>query len=183
MREGLRDDEALPLVNWGAEQAAAIAQRLAQADAPPPDAEQIDMAAYTLGRLMTRITWLVTYRTKKDAAWLTRTFAKVNALSQELFGPEAPMLSDEEIAAWIADQPNRTNGELVNDLIARLTPQGAAAPPDEAPDEIPPETDTPPAEQVDADERWHRRILRALSDEPPAESPADSPSTQGHDDV
>lgn len=186
MREGLRDDEALPLVNWGAEQAETIAQRLAEADAPAPDAEQIDMAGYTLGRLLTRITWVVTYRTKKDAAWLTRTFAKINALSQELFGPDAPTLSDEEIAAWIADQPNRTNGELVNDLIARLTPGRAAPPeetPDEAPDEAPPELDAPPAGEADADAGWHRRLWRALLDEPPAEPPIDSPPTQGQDDV
>lgn len=182
MREGLRDDEALPLVNWGAEQAETIAQRLAEADAPPPDAEQIDMAGYTLGRLLTRITWVVTYRTKKDAAWLTRTFAKINALSQELFGPDAPTLSDEEIAAWIADQPNRTNGELVNDLIARLTP-GRAAPPEETPDEAPPELDAPPAGEADADAGWHRRLWRALLDEPPAEPRIDPPPTQGQDDV
>lgn len=186
MREGLRDDEALPLVNWGAEQAETIAQRLAEADTPAPNAEQIDMAAYTLGRLLTRITWVVTYRDKKDAAWLTRTFAKINALSQELFGPDAPALSDEEIAAWIAEQPNRTNGELVNDLIARLTPERAApaeVAPDDAPDDEAPEIGAPPAGQDDADEWWHRRLYRALFDEPPAEPPDDSSPTQGHDDI
>lgn len=135
LREGLNDDEARPLVDWGAEQAATLARRLAHSDTPP-DAEQVAMAAYTLGRLMSRINWVVTYRTKKDSAWLMRTLTKINQLSQELFGPDAPALSDDEIAAWIADQPNHDNGTLVRGLLARLTPGGAA--PAEAPPETPP---------------------------------------------
>lgn len=150
LREGLNDDEARPLVDWGAEQAATLAQRLAQAS-PPPDAEQVAMAAYTLGRLMTRVNWVVTYRTKKDTAWLTRAFIKINQLSQELFGPDAPTLSDDEIAAWIADQPQHDNGALVRGLLARLTPGSAApaeAPPVEtapvAPERRPPPIPMPP---------------------------------------
>ncbi|NLE50439.1 MAG: hypothetical protein GX613_03455 [Chloroflexi bacterium] len=213
MREGLTDDEALPLVNWGAEQAGTVAQHLAEGDAPPPDNEQIANVAYTLGRFLTRLTWVVTYRAKKDGAWLTRTFAKINALSQELFGPDAPTLSDEEIAAWIAEQPNRSNGELLNDLIARFTPGGASAPVGDAPaDESPtPDApaDKPPANDPPADEQgasheppgetpaepasspdesnfardWRSRLFRALSDEPPADPHRDSPPTQGNDDV
>lgn len=146
LREGLSDDDALPLVNWGADQAETVAQRLAAA-APAPDAEQVANTAYTLGRLMTRINWVVTYRAKKDAAWLARTFAKINALSREVFGPDAPTLSDEEIATWIADQPGRTNGELVRGLLARLTPaesagaRGAGA---DAPAPAPPQIPMPP---------------------------------------
>lgn len=231
MREGLDDDEALPLVNWGAEQAETVAHRLAQPDAPPPDDEQVALAANNLGRLLTRITWVVTFREKKDAAWLTRTFAKINALSQEVFGPDAPTLSDEEIAEWIAGQAGKSNGELVRDLIARLTPQGAA--PDEAgespvdggtpelapTDDTPAEADAPPAQPGEASSEaassapvtasdtpaeanappaqtddsapaeqetpkgLFGRILRALSDEPPADPPPDSPSTQGFEDA
>lgn len=136
LREGLNDDEARPLVDWGAEQAATLAQRLTQSS-PPPDAEQVAMAAYTLGRLMTRVNWVATYRTKKDTAWLTRAFIKINQLSQELFGPDAPTLSDDEIAAWIADQPLRDNGALVRGLLARLTP-GGATPAEASPVEIAP---------------------------------------------
>ncbi len=141
LREGLTDDEALPLVNWGAEQARTVAQRLAQAGDVAPDSEQIENSAYTLGRLMARINWVVTYRNKKDPAWLTRTFAKINQLSREVFGPDAPVLSDDEIAAWIADHPNRSNIDLLRGLIARLTPEGAVPP--EAPPAAPPEA--PPA--------------------------------------
>lgn len=231
MREGLDDDEALPLVNWGAEQAETVAHRLAQPDTPPPDDEQVALAAHNLGRLLTRITWVVTFRTKKDAAWLTRTFAKINALSQEVFGPDAPTLSDEEIAAWIDEQAGKSNGELVQGLITRLTPQGAApdvagespvdggtselgatddtpaevdAPPAEtresppeaassapvAANDTPTEADAPPAQADDSAPAEQEnptglfgRILRALSDEPPADPPPDSPPTEGFEDA
>ena len=144
LREGLSDDEARPLVDWGADQAAKLARRLAESS-PPPDGEQVAMAAYTLGRLMTRINWVVTYRTKKDDAWLTRAFFKINQLSQELFGPDAPALPDDEIAAWIADQPNHDNGTLVRGLLARLTPEIPPVPPERRPPPIPmpPRQDAP----------------------------------------
>lgn len=129
VREGLRDDEALPLMDWGVAQARVLGARMASPQAaaqePEPGAgaeAQVDEKAYALVRLMTRITWVVTYRHKKDAAWLTRTFNKINDLSRELHGPDAPVLSDDEIAAWIATHAQHSNAELVQDLIARLTP-------------------------------------------------------------
>lgn len=176
MREGLHDDEALPLVEWGAEQAETVAQRLAEAGAPPPDAEQVAMAAHNLGRLLTRITWVVTYRAKKDPAWLARTFAKINALSAELFGPDAPTLSDDEIAAWIAGQAEKSNGDLVRDLVDRLTPKSADTPPDaathETPDTAAETSDEPPRGEPPTD---------PYSTGP--DEPSGSPSTQGLEDV
>lgn len=190
MREGLHDDEALPLVTWGAEQAGTVAQRLAQDGASPPDAEQVAMAAHNLGRLLTRITWVVTYRAKKDAAWLARTFAKINALSQEVFGPDAPTLSDEEIAAWIAEQPGKSNGELVRDLIARLTPAGAAPATAESPDTpAGPSDETPDvAELLETSAEPSGEASDVV--EPPLDpfttepdEPAGSPPTEGFEDV
>ncbi|HML23598.1 MAG TPA: hypothetical protein PKD09_18215 [Aggregatilinea sp.] len=125
VREGLHDDEAMPLIDWGTAQAKTLGARLAAPDTPPPSAEQAAETGYALARLMTRINWVVTYRAKKDADWLTRTFHKINDLSRELHGPYAPTFSDDEIAAWIAAQPSQSNGELLQGLMTRLTPGGA----------------------------------------------------------
>jgi hypothetical protein len=135
VREGLRDEEALPFIDWGVAMAEYLGRRLVAPGAPEPTEEQVGNVAYALTRLMTRMNWLVTYRDKKDSAWLTKTFQMVNMLSQELHGDDAPTFTDEEIAAWIADHPNHTNGELLRGLVARLTPSalGAAPEPSEAP--------------------------------------------------
>lgn len=136
IREGLHDDEALPLIDWGTQCASHLGQRLTAPGTPAP--EQVDNTAYNLTRLMTRINWLATYRTKKDAGWLTRTFQMINQLARELFGDGAPVMTDEEIAAWLADNARLTNGEVVQSLIARFSPPGLAGspetpPPDQAP--------------------------------------------------
>ena len=62
---------------------------------------------------MTRITWVVVYRAKKDAVWLARTFHTINDLSRELYGADAPSLTDDEITAWIADSQDKNSGDLV----------------------------------------------------------------------
>ncbi len=123
IREGLPDDIAIPFIEWGRE----IAEVLATRFAAPPSAEELGNTGYNLGRLMTRINWLVTYRTKKDVDWLTRTFEMVNKLSQDVYGKDAPTLSADEIAAWLADQPNHSDDALIHDLMARYTPQAMAA--------------------------------------------------------
>jgi len=128
VRDGLRDEEAVPFVEWGLARARQLAARLATAGQLAADEEQIADQGYALTRLMTRVNWLVTYRHKKDAAWLTRTFQMVNQLSREVYGEEAPTFSDEEIAAWLAGQGARSNAELIGELVARLTPPSAPAP-------------------------------------------------------
>jgi len=122
IRDGLHDPEAIRLVEWGNTYAAKLSTRLAAPDTPSPDEEQVDNAAYSLARLLTRINWLVSYRHKKDATWLTRTFQMVNSLNRELLGDDAPVVSDEEIAAWIAEHSATDDASLIQDLIARLSP-------------------------------------------------------------
>jgi hypothetical protein len=122
IRENLTDDLAIPFVEWGANIAEHVATRFAAPETPDPDEQQVSDTGYNLARLMTRINWLVTYRSKKDAAWLTRTFAMVNKLSQDVYGEDAPALSDEEIAAWVTDQANHSDDVLIRDLMARYTP-------------------------------------------------------------
>jgi len=85
VRDGLRDDDAIPFVEWGLARARQIAARMVTPD-QMPDEEQVADKAYALTRLMTRINWLVTYRHKKDASWLARTFQMINNLSRELYG-------------------------------------------------------------------------------------------------
>jgi hypothetical protein len=138
VREGLHDDDAIPLVDWGTSQAQHIASRMAAPDNTPPNDEQLSNLGYSLARLLTRITWVVTYRDKKDPTWLTRTFQMINQLNRELHGEDAPVLSDEEIAAWIAGHQGKSNGELVQQLIARLTPAPADTPPPAPPPAGPP---------------------------------------------
>lgn len=152
VRDGLRDDEAVPFVEWGLARARQLAARLAAAGRLATDEEQVADQGYALTRLMTRVNWLVTYRHKKDAAWLTRTFQMVNQLSREVYGEGAPTFSDEEIAAWLAGQGGRSNAELIEELLARLTPPDSApAGPaplpsgDETPAPAPPLPGRPPA--------------------------------------
>lgn len=137
VRDGLRDDEAIPFVEWGLARARQLAVRLTASAAASLDEEQVADTGYSLARLMIRINWLVTYRHKKDAAWLTRTFQMINQLSRDLYGDDAPTFSDEEIATWLASQATRTNAELIADLMARLTPN-------RPPDTAPPATPAPP---------------------------------------
>ncbi len=167
IRDGLHDAEAIPLVEWGNTYAAHLGTRLAAPDTPPPDQEQVDNAAYALARLLTRINWLVSYRRKKDAAWLSRTFQTVNDLSRELLGDDAPMFSDEEIAAWIAAHETHADAELIQGLIARLAPSApefAAGPGAE---------DTPPPGTPASPE------LPDMTDTFDQSGPTDSPSRPG----
>lgn len=125
VREGLHDEDAIPFIDWGSARAAEIGARLVSPGTPEPNEEQVADRAYALTRLMTRMTWVVTYRQKKDANWLTRTFEKINELSREVYGPNAPTLSDQAITEWIAGHAAHTDGELLRDLMARLTPSAA----------------------------------------------------------
>lgn len=131
IRDGLPDAIAIPFVEWGADVAEHLAARFAASETPDPGEEQVRQTGYNLARLMTRINWLVTYRAKKDDAWLARTFAMVNKLSQDVYGQvygeDAPTLSDDEIAAWLADHAGHTDDALIRDLMARFTPSVLAA--------------------------------------------------------
>jgi hypothetical protein len=122
VREGLNDDEALSLIEWGNQQAHALANHIVTPHTPPPTSEAVDTKGSDLVRLMTRVTWLATYRHEKDEIWLTQNFKTINQLSQSLYGPNAPMFSDDEIRVWLATHAQYSNHELIRDLIARLTP-------------------------------------------------------------
>ncbi|NDJ76176.1 MAG: hypothetical protein GYB65_07945 [Chloroflexi bacterium] len=121
IREGLQDDAALPLMDWGWDRAARLGARLS-AEQPDLNDEQVVEAAHELSRLMARVAWLAVYRHQQDAAWMQKTFHTINETNRQLFGPDAPAFSDQEIADWIASHENRSNEELVRALLAHLTP-------------------------------------------------------------
>jgi broad specificity phosphatase PhoE len=127
-RKGLTDDEALPLMDWGYEQARVAGERLAPLDDMDPDEEQVHATADALLDVMKRVNWLVLYRDKKDAGWVGRVFRKLNELGHTLYGPEAHTFTEEEIAAWYAEQPQRDNQAVIQDLLARLTPETPESP-------------------------------------------------------
>lgn len=136
IRQGLHDDDAIPYVEWGRQVAEVLAMRLAET-APDLDEEQATEKGFSVSRLLVRLNWLVTYRNKKDAAWLVRTFGQVNNFSREMWGDAAPTVDEAGIAAWIADHANHTDGELIRDLMGRYAPPGIAEPAAESGDAAP----------------------------------------------
>jgi hypothetical protein len=200
LREGLQDDEVMPLIDWGAHQAEQLGARMSAPSASEPDEEQVANTAYSLVRLMTRITWLAVYRHKKDATWLTRTFQTINQLNRELNGPDAPVFSDDDIANWIASHAQYSNADLVNSLIAHLsltqaggeagTPAASPAQPAKLPGREAGSSDEPPArpaslpgrEAGSSDEPPARPTsLPGRDAGPPAEPPARPTSLPGRD--
>jgi hypothetical protein len=180
VREGLSTDDALPLMDWGNSYADVLAATLTAPEAPEPDEEQVNNTAYSLVRLMMRMTWLVTYRDQKDETWLTQTFQMVNKLSQDLLGEKAPVFSDEEIAAWIAGHSTRTNNELIRDFMARLAPSAMAAPEPPAGSPAEPLAPSEPAPPVSPLSDWVFGAARpGKHDAGAASSESDSPLQSG----
>jgi len=121
IREGLHDDAAIALMDWGRAQAAHVAARLA-AESPGADEETIGSEAGILARLMTTISRAVVYRHKQGDDWLVKVFKRLNKTSQRVYGANAPVMSDAQISDWIAGHAARSDDELLRDLLARFTP-------------------------------------------------------------
>jgi len=128
LRDGLTDDEAIPLVDWGLAYASAYAQAVTGSSAPLPSEQQISDQAYNLTRLMTGLNWVATYHDKKDADWLTKTLLMVNKLSQDLWGADAPVMPEDAIAGWLAAQQGRSVSDMLHDLMARFAPPTTKSP-------------------------------------------------------
>ena len=130
IREGLHDDDAVPFVEWGRAHAARVAARWV-AQGITPDEEQLDEAAGALMDLMTNINWAVRYRGKKGTAWTVNILRSLNGLNRQLLGDDAPTLDEETLAAWVTGNLQRADGQVLRDLLARLTPpaQPPTAPP------------------------------------------------------
>lgn len=130
IREGLQDDDAIPLMDWGRAQAQQLAARMVT-QTPTIDEEIADAEAHALVKLMTTISRAVVHRHAQGDDWLVKVFNRLNKTSQRVYGDNAPVMSDEAIAAWIATHKDRSNGELLRDLLARFSPpESGATPPD-----------------------------------------------------
>ena len=135
IREGLHDQDAIPLIDWGRAQAERIAARLG-AEAPDVGEETIGDEAGALIRLMTTISRAVVHRHNQGDDWLAKVFKRLNKTSQRVYGEDAPVMSDEEVAAWIAGHGARSDGEVLRDLMARFSPpetDAASTEPDQPP--------------------------------------------------
>lgn len=132
IREGLQDDDAIPLMEWGRTQAQQLAARMVT-QAPTIDEEAAGAEAHALVKLMTTISRAVVHRHAQGDDWLVKVFNRLNKTSQRVYGDNAPVMSDEAIAAWIATHKDRTNGDLLRDLLARFSPPASGATPPDVP--------------------------------------------------
>ena len=121
IREGIHDDAAQPLIDWGLQLAEAVTAGLTAM--PDNIATMRYEALYeALPKLLTRITWVVVYREKKGADWTARTLNQLNELNQALHGADAPQLDEARITQLANRQDGLEPGALISALIATLSP-------------------------------------------------------------
>lgn len=121
LRDGLTDQEAQPLIDWGLARAEEIGSQIAAL--PAAEIEIVlEEKQYALLKLMTRITWIAIHRAGKGAEWTTATLQKLNELNQTLYGETAPQISDNLIAAYAQQSNGLTQGEMVLELMKQLSP-------------------------------------------------------------
>ncbi|MBZ0310717.1 MAG: hypothetical protein K8I82_31960 [Anaerolineae bacterium] len=121
VRDGLTDEEAQPLIDWGLGLADIIGKKMASL--PDPEAAYETYLA-ALPKLMTRINWLTTFSQKKGAEWTKKTIAQVQELSQTLFEEQAPPLDAENMLRYLilgAEEIDRKSRVML--LIQKLTPE------------------------------------------------------------
>ena len=120
MRDGLNDDEAQPLVDWGLALAdiagAAFAQHIME------DQETaFDELRGTLLKLLTRITWTALHRQNKGYEWTARTLEQINDFNRRIQGDQAQVLPSGLIQAYAQSLDGLDRGSLVRDIIQRLS--------------------------------------------------------------
>jgi hypothetical protein len=106
LRDGLTDDEAQPLIDWG----------LALADEVGAKVDQL-------------ITWAATYRTNKGEAWTRTTLEQLNQLNRTLRGEDAAQISQNAISGYAQGADGLDNGAFVLELMKQLSPSVALLPP------------------------------------------------------
>jgi hypothetical protein len=122
IREGIQDDAAQPLIDWGLQLAEQVTARLPSM----PDSiveQRFEALSAALPKLLTRITWVVVHREKKGADWTSRTLTQLNELNQTLHGTNAPQIDEARIAQLANRQDGLEPAALISDLIAVLSPQ------------------------------------------------------------
>jgi len=120
IRRDLTDDEFAPLLAWGLAQAEMLTAPLG--DHPEPNVRYEELYG-TLPKLMTRITWVAVYRASKGADWTLKTLNQLNDLNKSLYGEEAPQFHPLVMQQYAAAEDNLARGEVIQTLIANLSPQ------------------------------------------------------------
>ncbi len=119
--DGLTDDEAQPLIEWGLVMADRVTQGLPRTPDPAAEARLDDLRA-DLPRLMKRISWIRQYREKKGPEWTLKTLGQLNEMNQHLHGDAAPQLDSVTQSRIAHKQDDLTGFALLQDLMQRLTP-------------------------------------------------------------
>lgn len=121
IRDGLTDEEAQPLIDWGLGLADVIGKKMASL--PDPEAAYETYLA-ALPRLMTRVNWLTTFSQKKGVDWTKKTIAQVHELTRTLFEEQARPLDAENLLRYLvlgAEEIDRKS--RVIQLIQKFSPE------------------------------------------------------------
>lgn len=118
LRDGLTDDEAQPLIDWGLAQAERVTAGL---DGMMPEIAEAhyETLSSALPKLLTRITWLAVHRERKGPQWTQQTIDQINRFSQDLYGQDAPQLPPDSLSTLAQPAPN---GPYILTLIRYLSP-------------------------------------------------------------
>lgn len=123
MRDGLTDDEAKPMIDFGMALANDVGDKLeAHAKSPEFEAYYEDQRTAFV-KIMTRIGWVAIYREKKGADWTVKTLKQINDYHQTLRGAEAPQLSPTIINAYAHQMDGLDKGAFVQDILNQLSPK------------------------------------------------------------
>lgn len=142
VRDGLTDDEAEPLIEWGLAQAEIVTRSLPDQSADEAEMRYEELYG-ALPMLMTRITWAATFRAQKGADWTLNALKQLNEMSQTLHGENAPQIAEHLLTAYAQGADGLDQGAFVLALMEHLTPSEAEATPPDKPSQPPIAPNTP----------------------------------------
>lgn len=126
LRDGLTDDEAQPLIDWGLGLAEQLGNQLAAM--PADEAESLfEEKQSALLKLLTRISWVAIYQQEKGPSWTEQTLQQLNDFNRAIQGGQAPQLKPEMLthsAASAAAAP-KSRGSVVQQLMQGLSAESA----------------------------------------------------------
>jgi hypothetical protein len=121
LRDGLTDEEAQPLIDWGLAVAVRVTADLSSRTPNEADVRYEELYE-ALPKLLTRITWVTLFREKKGAEWTVKTLNQLNELNRTLYGESAPQFSDLQISTYANRYDGLERGALVKALMSILSP-------------------------------------------------------------
>lgn len=118
LRDELTDDEAQPLIDWGLAQVAQIARRASLM----ASTEAVEAALDDVRRLMKRVNRVVRHRALGDAEAVRSDLERMGALSARLFGDAVPRAALSQVDAFMAEQGNLSNAQVIKRLLGMFAP-------------------------------------------------------------